>query len=389
MNFSEEIQGRVERARLALQGIGADALLVSTNVNLFYFAGEVINGYIYIPVSGSAILFVRRPKGLTASNVVYIRKPEDIVAKLAEMEVVMPSKLAFEGDFMPYSEYCRVANCFVGTELINGSGVIRSLRAVKSEYELDMMRESGRRHDMVYSQIASLYSKGMNDLELMAGIENAGRKLGSLGIFRIAGSSMEIFGGSILAGENADAPSPYDFALGGAGMHPSLPIGANGTVMESEMAIMVDMGSNFTGYMTDMSRVFAVERITNPLALKAHQLSIDIQNAICKVAKPGVEAKALYELAYSMVEEAGLKEYFMGHTQQAGFMGHGVGIEINELPVLAPRSRDILCEGMAFAMEPKFVIPGIGAVGTENTYIVTSDGLEKITHFPEEIQIIG
>lgn len=389
MNFNEELKARVEKAQVALDKVGADALLVSTNVNLFYFAGQVINGYVYIPKSGNAVLFVRRPKGMTADNVVYIRKPEDMPAILAEKGIQAPSKLAFEADFMPYSEYTRIAACFGGAELINGSGIIRSLRAVKSEYELNMMRQSGIKHDQVYAQIASLYQKGMTDLDLMAAIENAGRKLGSLGIFRIAGASMEIFGGSILAGENADAPSPYDFALGGAGMHPSLPIGANGTELKPGMAIMVDMGSNYTGYMTDMSRVFAVEQITDPMALKAHQLSIDIQNEICKIAKPGVEAKALYDLAYSMVEQAGLKEYFMGHQQQAGFMGHGVGIEINELPVLAPRSRDILCEGMAFAMEPKFVIPGVGAVGTENTYIVTATGLERITNSPEQITIIG
>ncbi|MBE6333605.1 MAG: aminopeptidase P family protein [Bacteroidales bacterium] len=388
MNFSCELNMRVERAQQALQECGADALLVSSNVNLLYMAGQIINGYVYVPITGQAILFVRRPKGIEGANVSYIRKPEDIPAILAERGVAAPSKLAFEADFMSYSEYTRVAGCFADTELVNGSGILRSLRAVKSEYELDMMRESARKHDMVYAQISEMYHKGMSDVELSAAIESAGRKLGSLGIFRIGGSSMEIFGGSILAGENADAPSPYDFALGGAGMHPSLPIGANGTVLEPEMAIMVDMGSNFTGYMTDMSRVFAVEKITNPLALRAHQVSIDIQNEICKVAKPGVQAKALYELAYSIVEKEGLKEYFMGHNQQAGFMGHGVGIEINELPVLAPRSRDILCKGMAFAMEPKFVIPGVGAVGTENTYIVTEDGLERITHFPQEIQII-
>ena len=388
MNFSCELNMRVERAQQALQECGADALLVSSNVNLLYMAGQIINGYVYVPVTGQAILFVRRPKGIEGANVSYIRKPEDIPAILAERGVAAPSQLAFEADFMSYSEYTRVAGCFADTELVNGSGILRSLRAVKSEYELDMMRESARKHDMVYAQISEMYHKGMSDVELSAAIESAGRKLGSLGIFRIGGSSMEIFGGSILAGENADAPSPYDFALGGAGMHPSLPIGANGTVLEPEMAIMVDMGSNFTGYMTDMSRVFAVEKITNPLALRAHQVSIDIQNEICKVAKPGVQAKALYELAYSIVEKEGLKEYFMGHNQQAGFMGHGVGIEINELPVLAPRSRDILCKGMAFAMEPKFVIPGVGAVGTENTYIVTEDGLERITHFPQEIQII-
>lgn len=388
MSFNAELNLRVERAQRALQRCGADALLVSSNVNLLYMAGRIINGYVYVPVTGSAILFVRRPKGMVGNNVCYIRKPEDIPALLAERGLAAPTKLAFEADFMSYSEYSRIASCFAGVELVNGSGIFRTLRAVKSEYELNMMRESARKHDLVYGKIAEMYRKGMTDVQLSAAIESAGRELGSLGIFRIAGSSMEIFGGSILAGQNADAPSPYDFALGGAGIHPSLPIGANGTVLEPEMAIMVDMGSNFTGYMTDMSRVFAVEKITDPLALRAHQVSIDIQNEICKVAKPGVEAKALYELAYSIVEKEGLKEYFMGHNQQAGFMGHGVGIEINELPVLAPRSRDILCKGMAFAMEPKFVIPGIGAVGTENTYIVTDDGLERITHFPQEIQII-
>ena len=75
----------------------------------------------------------------------------------------------------------------------------------------------------------------------------------------------------------------------------------------------------------------------------------------------------------------------MGHKQQAGFVGHGVGLEINEAPVLAPRSKHILKEGMTFALEPKFVIPGVGAVGIENTYVVTSTGIEVLTRFDEEI----
>ena len=199
MNFSCELNMRVERAQQALQECGADALLVSSNVNLLYMAGQIINGYVYVPVTGQAILFVRRPKGIEGANVSYIRKPEDIPAILAERGVAAPSKLAFEADFMSYSEYTRVAGCFADTELVNGSGILRSLRAVKSEYELDMMRESARKHDMVYAQISEMYHKGMSDVELSAAIESAGRKLGSLGIFRIGGSSMEIFGGSILA----------------------------------------------------------------------------------------------------------------------------------------------------------------------------------------------
>ena len=75
----------------------------------------------------------------------------------------------------------------------------------------------------------------------------------------------------------------------------------------------------------------------------------------------------------------------MGTCQQARFVGHGVGMQINEWPVLAPRSKEILQPGMTFALEPKFVIPSVGAVGVENTFLVTESGLKKLTSFPEEI----
>ena len=75
----------------------------------------------------------------------------------------------------------------------------------------------------------------------------------------------------------------------------------------------------------------------------------------------------------------------MGHTQKAGFIGHGVGIEVNEAPVLAPRSKDVLVENQVIALEPKFVIPHVGAVGIEDTYVVTPDGLQAITSAPVDI----
>jgi Xaa-Pro aminopeptidase len=83
--------------------------------------------------------------------------------------------------------------------------------------------------------------------------------------------------------------------------------------------------------------------------------------------------------------DAGLSDYFMGHRQQAGFIGHGIGIEINEAPVLAPRSKEALVPGMVFALEPKFVIPSVGAVGIENSFLVTDNGVEKLTHCEEAI----
>ena len=195
---------------------------------------------------------------------------------------------------------------------------------------------------------------------------------------------MELFMGNLLCGVNAEMPSPYDFAMGGAGLDDSLPVGCNGSLIKQGNAVMVDMCGNFNGYMTDMTRVYRVGSIS-PLAQRAHQLSIDIHHRLASMAVPGVEAKALYEEAMKMVKEAGLEEYFMGLKQKAGFIGHGVGIEVNEMPVIAPRSRDILEAGNVIALEPKFVIPSVGAVGIENTYVVRDNGLECLTNAPEEI----
>ena len=255
---------------------------------------------------------------------------------------------------------------------------------MKSEYEIKLLRHSGALHAACYAEIPSLYHKGMTDVELSIEIERLFRRKGATGNFRVFGQTMEIFMGSVLAGKNAENPSPFDFAMGGKGTHKSLPVSANGTVISDGSAVMVDMGGTFTDYISDMTRVFSVGKLSE-LAYKAHLTAINIQNAIVNAAKPGAAAADLYAIALEMAKQEQLTDYFMGYTQQAGFVGHGIGLQINESPVLAPRSRDVLQAGHVFAIEPKFVIPGIGAVGVENSYVVTETGVDNLTVLREDI----
>lgn len=382
--LAKELKLRWDKIQQNMSDVHADGLLICDNVNLYYVSGRIFRGYCYIPVKGEPIFFVRRPLGLNGTQVVYIRKPEEIGEYLQKNGIAFPDKLLLESDSISYSDYKRYETIFTPKEVLNGTALLRRCRSIKTPYEIDLIRRSGELHAKAYETIPSLYRKGMTDVEFSIELEHECRKLGSLGIFRIFGQSMEIFMGSVLAGDNADTPSPYDFAMGGAGLDVSLPVGCNGTVLTEGMSLMVDMGGNFTGYMTDMTRTYAIGSVQE-LALKAHETSIAIHQAIVAKSRPGVAAKDLYELAAEMANHAGLSDYFMGHRQKAGFIGHGVGIEINEAPVLAPRSRDILAEGMVFALEPKFVIPGTGALGIENTYVVTADGVEKLTIFEEEL----
>lgn len=365
------------RAQMAADGI-TDAL-VRDFANIYYLTGRVFDGYVYIPAEGPARYFVRRPVHLSGDDVVSISKPENMA------EHIVPGEgFALELDALSYSLVKRLEKALAPAAVKNMSGALRRARSVKTECEQNMLAADGVKHAHVYSLIPKLYREGMTDIELQVEIERQSRLEGSLGQFRIAGDSMELFMGNVLVGDNADAPSPYDFAMGGAGADPSLPVGADGTVIRPGMSVMVDMNGNFNGYMTDMTRTFGLGDL-DPKALTAHKASVEICRSLQRLALPGTEAKALYEEACRIAAVYGLEEYFMGHRQHAGFVGHGVGIEVNELPVLAPRSRDILAEGNVIAIEPKFVIPGTGAVGIENTYVVTAHGLRQLTNAPEEI----
>lgn len=377
-----EQQLRLGRLRRLMADASLPAILVTDLANIFYLTGRVYNGYIYIPTEGKPVYFVRRPVELEGDGVVYIRKPEQMTESIG---LNLPEAVGLELDLLPYSSVMRLRAALGDTIATpNASPVLRAARSVKTPMEQDALRKSGIKQEHVYRLVPKLYREGMRDIELQVEIERALRLEGCLGQFRISGDSMEIYMANILTGRNADNPTPYDFAMGGAGLDPSLPVGADGEIIKDHTTVMVDANGNFTGYMTDMTRTFSLGTIEE-LAVKAHETSIAICRAISEAARPGAEARELWKIAETMAADAGLTEYFMGHTQKAGFVGHGVGIEINELPVIAPRSRDIIAEGNVIAVEPKFVIPTVGAVGIENTYIVGRDATECITRAPESL----
>lgn len=379
-----ELKLRRDKIRSLMSAQGIDAALITCNANLIYTYGQVVSGYLYLPLHSPAILFFKRPNNITGEHAFPIRKPEQILDLLKENDLPVPTKLMLEGDELPYTEYCRLAQLFPDTEVVNGTPLIRQARSVKTAVEVEMLRRSGVSHAKAYAQIPSVYRPGMSDIEFSIEIERLMRLQGNLGIFRVFGRSMEIFMGSILTGDNASYPSPYDFALGGEGLDPALPGGANKSPLKEGQSVMVDLGGNFNGYMGDMSRVFSIGKLSDE-AYRAHQVCLDIQDKVASLANPGTPCEVLYNAAIEIAAQAGFADKFMGIGQQAKFIGHGIGLEINEAPVLAPRVKQELEPGMVFALEPKIVLPGVGPVGIENSWVVTNEGAEKLTHCPEEI----
>lgn len=388
MSYKEELSKdlliRQQRLQSAMLSMNIEGCILTTAVNVFYMTGMVYNGYYYLPIEGQPVHFVKRPEDVSFDNTIYIRKPEQITDELKNLGNSIPQSVLIETDVISFGECSRLLNTFGLKEAANASTLMRKVRSVKTEFELEQVRLCAHKHEAVYKMIPSVYKEGMTDIEFQIEIERLMRLHGSLGLFRSYGENMDIYMGSLLTGENAEAPSPFDFALGGAGTSPILPLGASGQKIKKGNIIMVDMAGNYTPWMTDMTRVFSVGK-TLDLAYRAHQVSIEISNKVMDIAKPGVSCAELYNIAMEAVVKNNLEPYFMGTKQQAKFVGHGVGLEINEPPVLTPRSKELLEPNIVFALEPKFVIPEVGAVGIENTYLVTQDGLEKLTILEEEI----
>lgn len=380
----EDLQIRWNRVQTLMKETGAEACLIAHPVNLYYLSGKIVNGYIYLPVEGEPVEFIQRPAGQEGERIVSIRKPEEIPVLLLQRGCKLPSSICLEADQITYNEYLRLEKIFQPSPSGNATPILRKSRMIKTPWEIEQMRISAKYHAEVYDWIPSLFRQGMRDNEFQYEIEHVMRKGGSLGVARTFGNSMEIFMGSLLAGNNAATPSPYDFALGGGGLSPCLPIGASGEIIREGQSVMIDMAGNYTPYMTDMTRVYAFGTLSDR-AYRAHELSIRMHDRLMETSKSGTSCAAIYRWCMEMVKEAVFAAHFMGAVQQAKFTGHGVGLEINELPVLTERSQDVLQTGMTIAFEPKFVLPDIGAVGIENTYLVQESGLEKITVYEEGI----
>ena len=360
------------------------ALLATSRVNLFYLSGRVYRGYAYLPAEGGEPLFlVRRPLGLEGANVRYFHRADEIPEILAEAGYPPPSELLLEDAEVSHADYLGLATVFSAATLsgVSGSSLLRRLRAVKSPYEISQIEYGGKKQAEGFARFPSLYRPGMTDQEFTVAIFGYMMREGSLGIVRSYGMTMEGFIGQVLVGENGGGMSPYDYALGGTGFSRALPVGQCGVVIQPGDAVQCDIPGNFNGYISDSTRTYYRGQLSAK-ARDAHQCSIDILDAVAEAAVPGASCEALYQMSLRMADAAGFADMFMGGRQKARFVGHGTGLYVNESPVLGARSRDVLQEGMVIAVEPKFVIPGAGAVGCEDTFVVTEKGARCLSESP-------
>jgi len=273
--------------------------------------------------------------------------------------------------------------------ITDATPLIRTVRAIKSDYEIAIMKDAALQVDKVYKRAKEVIRVGMTDLELAAELEFAARKEGHQGISRMRAFNGELFYGHIFSGTDSAVPAHLDTPLGGLGVNPSIGQGASYKAIHANEPIIVDFAGAFDGYLVDQTRVFCIGELPDKLK-KAYHDMYKIQNFLKEIARPGVTWANIYDNCHRLACVMGYEDHFMGSKgAQVSFIGHGIGIEIDEYPFIAPGFKDqVLEENMVFAFEPKAVFPGLGAVGIENTFRVAKDGLKHITFSNEELAIL-
>ncbi|MBF0552484.1 MAG: aminopeptidase P family protein [Deltaproteobacteria bacterium] len=384
-----EVYQRLVKLQQALVDQGLQGALLVQRADVYYFTGTAQDAHLWVRAQGEPVLLVRHSfeRARNESPLRDIRpfsRMSELPAQVGWGHVSKGGVIGLEMDVIPAERYLLYTPLFPAAEFTEVSPVIREIRMLKSEYEMTLIRQAASLNDAMFAQVPTMLQEGLTELEFAGKIEAFLRAGGHQGAIRIRSFNQEVFYGHIMAGPSIAMAGVSVGPTGGSGPNPSYPQGASWRRIGRHESVVIDTACAVDGYIVDQARIFSLGKL-DAVFHRAHQTALDIQAALVRNAKPGVTGSAMYELALALAQDCPYKEGFMGYPRNVPFVAHGVGLELDEWPIFGRGFDRRLESGMVVALEPKFIFPGQGMAGIENTFWVDSDGLVKLTQFPDEI----
>lgn len=380
-----EVQERTERLRIHLGDLCPDAsgMLIFSRLGIYHLSGSWASGVLWVPMDGEPVLLCR--KGVERSrldsplhHILEFKSYSQLPGLLQDAGVPLGKQVAVEMAGLSWSMGELLRSKLPGVTCVPGDTALAWTRAVKTEWELAKLRMAGARHDAALNDtLPALIHPGMTEREIALAVWDAFYRHGHQGMMRMQNAGEEIFLGHVAAGDSANYPSVFNGPLGLRGAHPVLPfLGYAGKVWNAQEPLALDCGFCLEGYHTDKTQIFwSQESVIPEDADRAHDFCMQIQESVASRLVPGAIPSELYRDCIRIVLQNGMGEGFMGlGRNKVGFIGHGIGLAIDEWPVIAPSFDRPLEENMVLAIEPKMGIAGLGMVGVENTFVVTPRG---------------
>jgi Xaa-Pro aminopeptidase len=379
----EELERRWAKVRRFMD---SDALIILQNVDQFYLTGTLQTGVLWFPRDGEPLLAVR--KSFERAKMESALKNVVPMKTYSELPSLLPNPgetLGFETDVLPVSVYQQVSKYFPKSKIVDGSVAVRNARGVKTPYEIECIRRAAKQLDTMFLDIPAQLHEGLAEFELAARIEYVLRMAGHQGFTRVRRFNMEMHYGAVSFAETAAYPHAFDGPVGVRGLYAAAPMMGSRRKLKANEPVMIDICGGYAGYIADGSRTYSLGSVSQQMR-DTHQYILDLNGWIEGQLRPGNVPSRIYQDILDRVAKTSFSKHFMGAGEnQVRFVAHSVGLELDETPVIAPKFDTPLEPGVVLAVEPKVFYPGLGGVGVENTYLVTDNEAERLTHCPMEI----
>ncbi|GFE58289.1 Xaa-Pro peptidase family protein [Geobacter sp. AOG1] len=354
------LKDRISSSREYLERFGVDAILFVNLYNIRYLCGFTgSDGALLVTRDGGMFLTDSRYTTQAAQEVTrfpsreYRGKLEGIASYIQEYGAV---RVGFESEQMSVAQFHALAGILPGIELVPIGTELTTLRQIKDVQELELLARSADLASRALLEICGEIRPGAKERDVALALEFAIKRGG---------------------GEE----KAFDFIVA-SGTRGALPHGkASDKLIAAGELVTLDFGGVYQGYCSDETVTVAVgtpnerQREIYGIVKEAHDLAL-------AAVQPGIQFRELDTIARDFITARGYGEFF-GHG-----LGHGVGLEVHEKPVVSFRGEGEVKAGMVFTIEPGIYIPGWGGVRIEDTVIVTPDGYRCLTGVPKELMIL-
>jgi Xaa-Pro dipeptidase len=378
---------RLEQLQASLREMGWQAALVMQPRDLYYYAGTAQPANLWVPDEGDPVLFTRRVHELTREATWIDRTVSaggfgEMSRALDDLGLSLPqgAVLGVEQDVLPYRLVESLKKRLEGVRLENVSPTVLRQRLVKDDGELARIRKAVELWKRGHEAIMEILAVGVAEYEVAAAMENAARLGGGDGmVWPRRWDSFLPAGGIVASGPNAWVVSGEAMTVTGVGLNQGLPWGPSSRRLEAGDLVVVDFTLSYKGYHCDVTRTYCVGEPSQEQRDLWERL-LELHLRVVDQVRPGVTGEELYLSARGLAEEAGLIDNFMGVGSERGsYIGHSIGLEVDEWPVLGAGYDEPLPVGAVITIEPKFMVPGLGGVMVEDDLVVTPGGHEVIS----------
>ncbi len=379
---------RLNQLQKRLAETGLDAAVLVHPRDVLYYAGTARPATLVVGPQ-EAVLLVRRGLDLARREATLARVEPgsgwDAVAAVLAAQGLTGGALGADLDVMPAQLYRRMRDALPDWRIEDISPLVLAQRIVKEPEEIRAMEGAAAVADAGHAALPPVLCPGTSELTLAAEVEAALRRAGHEGYQPLRSPGARGGGVLLMSGENLTVRGGHGLVVTGAGLSPGTPYGPSRREVRTGDLVVLDIGATYDGYTADESRTYVVGPAT--AAQEAlFEAALAVEEAVLSALRPGVSVAEVYAAAEAALARGAPPHFPPGRLSLPGFVGHGLGLEIDEPPVLWPREETPLAVGMVLAVEVEVSAPADGLMAkVEDTVVVEAEGPRLLTHAPRRL----